>query len=89
MSFDHRLEGHNPYELSSCQLVDAIHSMTSRAESVAVMLEGEFHGLELGKLSDEMKANALSSIRMELLDIKQTVSDFHEFQQQQERENQK
>jgi len=80
MSFDHRVEGNNPYELDSDQLVSAIHSMTLRAEAVIKMLETEYSMDKGGRLDDESMFLVLHSVRMEVLDIRSTVSSYHDFQ---------
>jgi len=80
MSFDHRVEGNNPYELDSYQLVSAIHSMTQRAEAVIKMLETEYSMDKGGRLDDESMFLVLHSVRMEVLDIRSTVSSYHDFQ---------
>jgi len=83
MSFDHRLENNNPYELTHTQLEESIRSMTLRAESVLIMLESEFIMNNGDRLTDEIIFGVLNSVRMEVLDIRSTVSNYHDFQRQQ------
>lgn len=74
----HRLENNDFNNLSTVGLIDAIDSMSMRAEGIIVMLQNEFTEEREKSFNDNTIFQALSSVKMEILDIRKTVSNFHE-----------
>jgi len=83
MSFKHRLENNDLNKLCSVELVDAIHSMTKRAEAVITLLESEFIFKNENPLNNEIMLQALQSVRMEIIDIRITTNKYHDYQREQ------
>ncbi|UOA08571.1 MULTISPECIES: hypothetical protein [Methylobacter] len=81
VDFSHRLGDFVTLQFkinSTSNLVDAVNSMTDRADSMLTMLESQFIGDEDCRLNDSIVYNVIESAIKEIQDIRSVVNAFHQ-----------